>query len=88
VPDNAVLVSSPGSAVPVGTGILSVTKIDPRDKVSPLLGTEPPFIVIVEFHTDVTVDRQNTLALDEGLTLLRPVVLARNHAITTGDLGL
>ncbi len=87
IPDNAVVVSSPGSVVPLSAGIVSVTRLDPKDKISPALGTSSPYTAIVEFHTDVTVDRQNVVAQDEGLTLQRPAVLNPNHAIVTGTLA-
>ena len=87
VPDNAVVVSSRGSLVPITTGIQNVTRIDPVDKLSPALGTVSPFTVIVEFHLDVNPDEQNAVAQDEGLTLMRPSVLSPNHAITTGAMS-
>jgi len=87
VPDNAVVVSSPGAVVQATTGIRTVIRIDATDKLSPTLtapGTVGPYTVIVEFHADVTVNQQNTVAQDEGVALVRPAVLSPNHAIAVG----
>lgn len=84
VPDNAVVVASPGVVVPVATGIRTVIRIDAADKLSPALATVGPYTVIVEFHADVTTDQQNMVARGEGVTLARPAVLSPNHAIAVG----
>jgi hypothetical protein len=87
VPDNSVVVASPGRVVLTGGGIVSVTRIEPTDKLSPALGTAQPFTVIVEFHPDVTLDQQNAVAAAEGITLQRPAFLEANHAIAVGNIS-
>jgi hypothetical protein len=88
VPDNAVVVSSPGAVVPRGAGIRLVTRIDPVDKLSPELGNGVgPYTAIVEFHPDVPAESQNAVAQTENVALLRPPALIANHAIVTGSLA-
>jgi hypothetical protein len=87
VPDNAVVVSVAGSVVPAGPGILSVTRIDASDKVSPELLSSQPSAVIVEFHPDVSIEQQDAAALAEGIVLQRPAALIANHAVATGSLA-
>ena len=81
LPDNAVVVSSPGAVVPVVAGIRTVIRLDPADKLSPDLGVVDPLTVVVEFHPDVSVDAQNAAAQSEGIALQRPPVMLAHHAI-------
>jgi hypothetical protein len=83
LPDNAVVVSSPGAVVAVTAGIRTVMRLESADKLSPGLGTVDPLTVVVEFHPDVSVDAQNAVAQSEGVTLQRSAVLLANHAIAT-----
>jgi hypothetical protein len=87
VPDNAVVVSTPGALVPTGQGILNVMRLDPEDKLSPDLGTAEPIFAVVEFHGDVSTEVQNAVASAEGLTLQQSAVLLSNHALVTGTLS-
>jgi hypothetical protein len=96
LPDNAVVVSGSGDAGGVGadtgTGANSVTGVkwtgplDPADKLSPSLGAGDPILAILEFHADVSQSVQDSIAVTEGLTLLRPSVLVANHAIVSTSL--
>ncbi len=81
VPDNAVVVSAPGVAMPVNPGIRIVSRIDAADKISPALGSVQPFTVVVVFHADVGIDEQNAVALAENVTLQRPAALLSTDAI-------
>lgn len=93
IPDNAVVVAAPGGPVALTAGMVSVTRLDQRDKLSPAItgtadgGTASLYTAIVEFHSDVTPDAQNAVARQEGLTLQRPAILNANHVAVTGALA-
>lgn len=92
LPDNAVMVAAPGGQVPARPGRRWIGRMETPDKLSPELATvftEGEFavvsaLVVVEFHTDVTAGRQETVAGAEGLTLLRSGVLRPDHALLRG----
>jgi hypothetical protein len=85
LPDNAVVVSAPGGQVPARTGVRWIGRMEPADKLSAdLESTSDPILALIEFHSDVTLNQQDTVAGAEGLTLQRPAVLRPDHAIVTG----
>ena len=86
LPDNAVVVGSPGGAVTPGPGILWTGRLDPADKLSPSLGAGDTQTVIVEFHSDVSADQQEAVAMAEDVELQRPAVLLASHAIVVAPL--
>jgi len=82
VPDNAVMVFGPATIAGANElGELAVT-----EKLSPSLSATGEQLAIIEFHSDVSIPAQNTVAAEENLTLLRPSILLAWHAITNATL--
>ncbi len=86
LPDNAVVVGSSNGGITPGQGILWTGRLDPADKLSPALVAADTMTVIVEFHSDVSVGRQQAIADEEGVELQRPPVLLASHAIIVAPL--
>jgi hypothetical protein len=100
LPDNAVVVAAPAGVSPswpgvgpgVRPGVRWIGRLEPRDKLSAALDAasvpnqpgQDILLALVEFHSDVTPGRQDTVAAAEGLTLQRPKVLRPDHAIVEG----
>lgn len=87
LPDNAVVVSAPGVSIRSIPGVSWTSRLDIDDKISPDLAGGGPLLAIVEFHSDVSPDEQETVAEQEGIALQRPAVLTANHAIVAGSLS-
>ncbi len=85
LPDNAVVVGSANGGITPRQGILWTGRLDPADKLSPSLVAADSLTVIVEFHSDVSPDRQDAIANEEGVELQRPMVLLTSHAITVAS---
>lgn len=97
LPDNAVVVAAPGGRIPPGPdgkrpGVSWIGTILPEDKLSPALmlvemADDDVATVVVEFHSDLTPDQQDTVAGAEGVTFQRTTPLRRNHVlvIATAD---
>ena len=89
VPDNAVLVlMNGGMALDEGLddlGIRSARRLDPREKVSPLVTEENASgaggYYLVEFHPDVNPSIARRLVLDSGLELRDNPDLLRQHLL-------
>ena len=89
VPDNAVLVLMNGSMALDGglddLGIRSARRLDPREKVSPMITAGNAFAAggyyIVEFHPDVDPSIARRLVLDAGLELRENPDLLRQHLL-------
>jgi len=86
LPDNAVVIGSANGAVAPGPGIVWTGRLDTADKLSPSLGAGDTQTVIVEFHSDVSADQQEAVAMEEGVELQRPAVLLSSHAIVVAPL--
>jgi hypothetical protein len=68
VPENGLLVSVE-RRVPLGDlGVRFAGPIEPADKLSPLAGLDPDFL-LVEFHPDVDIDYARGLVLNLGIEL-------------------
>jgi hypothetical protein len=68
VPENGLLVSVE-RRVPLGDlGVRFAGPIEPADKVSPLVGSDPDFL-LVEFHPDVDIDYARGLVLNLSIEL-------------------
>src|SRR6185295_17695597 len=85
VPDNAVLVLMNGTVVLDDLGISSARRLDPREKLSPLItgGNASPVggFYLIEFHPDVNPDAARRLVLNAGLELRENPDLLRQHLI-------
>ena len=81
LPDNAVMVTAHDRGVEARPGIQWIGQLDPADKLSPELSDRDYVTALIEFHGDVSPGDQDTVAAQEGVTLLRPRILAGNHAI-------
>ncbi len=84
--DNAVVTSlPPGTPEPTGprSGVVWSGPLEPDDKISPLLAAAPAEVVsaVVEFHSDVARDRQDSLSRALGIPLRRSGILLENHAL-------
>lgn len=91
LPDNAIVVSVPGGIIKGAETAVWVGRIDPADKLSPALtpALTPGGLAaaLVEFHSDVTVEQQDTVAGAVGVELRHPAVLQSGHAIVTGSMA-
>jgi hypothetical protein len=81
VPDNAVMVTGP--AIP-GTNDLGELAV--AEKLSPALSPAAEQLAIIEFHSDVSIEAQDRIAIEENLTLLRPATLLVWHAIANATI--
>jgi len=85
VPDNAVLVLMNNTVDLDGLGILSARRLDPREKISPLITGEnasaPGADYLVEFHPDVDANTARRLILNAGLDLRENPDLLRRHLL-------
>ena len=83
VPDNAVLVSMNDTVSLDGLGIRSARRLDPREKISPLITDRSPSAAsgyyLVEFHPDVDPSAARRLILNAGLELRENPDLLRQH---------
>ena len=90
LPDNSVMTYlPPGSPEPTTPrpGVVWSGALEPSDKISPLLAANSPDEVVsavVEFHSDVARDLQDSLFLALGMPLRHPRVLLENHALVAG----
>jgi hypothetical protein len=86
IPDNAVMVVASGrnAVTPQTAGIRWQGELEDGDKLSPDLvsGDE----AIIEFHSDVEADVQESIALAEGVTFTRPPELLPNHVIVSASM--
>ena len=83
VPDNAVLVLMSDTVILDGLGIRSARRLDPREKVSPLITdgsvSAASGYYLVEFHPDVDPNAARRLILNAGLELHENPDLLRRH---------
>jgi hypothetical protein len=83
VPDNGVLVLMDDTVVLDDLGIRSVRRLDPQEKISPLITNGDASAVsgyyLVEFHPDVNPDVARRLVLNTGLELRENPDLLRQH---------
>jgi len=89
LPDNAVMISIPGGLQTLPFGVIWVGPVDAQDKISPMVvasvasaataDNQTP--VIVEFHSDVAADNQNTVQTSLGMSFLRPSGMLPQHVI-------
>jgi hypothetical protein len=73
VPDNGLLVFTDRNSHLEHLGALYAARLDPRDKISPLLTSGSPIALgtslLVEFHADVDLNHARALLLSHGVTL-------------------
>lgn len=85
VPDGVVMVAADDDFTMPGPGWIWVGRMQPRDKISPLLqsGVDQRTFV-VEFHSDVTLDDARTLVEEAGLDLQSHPDLLPHQLLVSG----
>jgi len=84
LPDNAIVVSAPGGILKGADGARWSGPLEADDKLSPAL-TSHAAAALVEFHSDVSPEQQETVASAAGLVMQRPAILQANHVLIDGS---
>ena len=85
VHENGLVVSCAGPSALDGLPLLWVSSLSAADKISPMLGEGSALLVVVEFHSDVDLNRGRDVILNAGLELLERPDLASHHLLARGD---
>jgi hypothetical protein len=78
-PDSAVVVSAADDVSLDGLDLRWVGRLEPEDKISPLIIDEGDFLI--EFHPDVNMDDARALAAEHDLTVMERTSLLANHLL-------
>ena len=89
LPDSTLMIAAPDDFSLEGLHVVWVSRLEHRDKISPLVSSSSGAFhaYIVEFHSDVDMTDARSLVHEHGLRLIENRDLASHHLLVTGALG-
>ena len=87
LPQSTLLVAAPDDFSLDGLPVVWISRLEHRDKISPLVlgGSLPAYIV--EFHSDVDMKEGRSLVREHGLRLIENKDLSPHHLLVSGAFG-
>ena len=89
LPKSTLMIAAPDGFSFDSLPVVWVSRLDLRDKISPLVTAHAASstAVIVEFHSDVDMKEARALVREHGLRLIENSNLARRHLLVSGTFG-
>jgi len=87
LPKSTLMIAAPDDFSFDGLPVVWVSRLEPRDKISPLLAAQACSASVVEFHSDVDMKQACALVREHGLPLIENSSLASHHLLVTGTMG-
>ena len=87
LPKSTLMIAAPDDLSWDSLPVVWVSRLEPRDKISPMVPASGLSACIVEFHSDVDMKEARALVREHGLRLIENSDLARRHLLVSGTFG-